>query len=138
MIDLHSHFLFDVDDGSRDIHTTVEMLKQAEELGITRLLATPHIDEQTDKQKIKKIHSTFSEIQRKIKEEKINIEIKLAAEMGYDKELVQSTEQSWILIGKRNKYILFELPMFNLPLNIADVIFQLRLRNIIPVIHPST
>ena len=138
MIDLHSHFLYNVDDGSWDIDTTIEMLHQAEEAGITHLLATPHVDEQTDDSKIKQIQAVFSEILEIIKKEKLNVKIKLAAELGYDTKLLTYTEQSWILIGQQIKYVLFELPMFNLPLNIADILFQLRLKKIIPIIaHPE-
>jgi protein-tyrosine phosphatase len=138
MIDLHSHFLFGIDDGAKDIDTTVEMLKQAEGLGITHLIATPHINDQTDQNKIKQIHSIFSEVKKRIKKENIQVEIKLAAELGYDTELINLSTQSWVFIGERNRYILFELPLFNLPLNIEDTLFQLRLKKIIPVLaHPE-
>jgi protein-tyrosine phosphatase len=138
MIDLHSHFLFGVDDGARDIDATFKMLHQAEEVGITKLLATPHINEQTDLNSIQHIQHIFSKVKQRIKQENMNIDIKLAAELEYGMELVKVTRQSWVLIGKKSRYLLFELPLFNMPLNILDVLFQLRVKNVIPIIaHPE-
>ena len=42
MIDIHSHFVFGVDDGSRDINSSVEMLGQANADGVTDIVCTPH------------------------------------------------------------------------------------------------
>ena len=42
MIDFHTHILPAIDDGSRDIEQTKELLRQAHEQGIHHILATPH------------------------------------------------------------------------------------------------
>ena len=42
MIDIHSHILYAVDDGAKDITESIEMLKDAKEQGITAVIATPH------------------------------------------------------------------------------------------------
>lgn len=42
IIDFHSHILPKMDDGSRDIQMSVEMLKRSREQGITAIVATPH------------------------------------------------------------------------------------------------
>ncbi len=42
MIDFHTHILPEIDDGSRDIEQTKELLRQAHAQGVTRILATPH------------------------------------------------------------------------------------------------
>ena len=41
-IDIHSHILPGVDDGSKDMEQTMEMLKTAWNEGITHIVATPH------------------------------------------------------------------------------------------------
>jgi len=46
MIDIHSHILWDLDDGSRDRDESLAMLKLAAETGTTDIVATPHSDHQ--------------------------------------------------------------------------------------------
>ena len=42
MIDIHSHIIAGIDDGSKDIEMTINMLKKAEKSGTTDIIATPH------------------------------------------------------------------------------------------------
>ena len=42
MRDLHCHILPSVDDGARDLHESLAMLKAAKEVGITEIVCTPH------------------------------------------------------------------------------------------------
>lgn len=42
MIDFHSHILPGIDDGSRDIQETLEMLRLCRQQGVSKMVATPH------------------------------------------------------------------------------------------------
>ena len=42
MIDIHSHFLWGMDDGAESIEQSLAMLKMAAESGTTDIVATPH------------------------------------------------------------------------------------------------
>ena len=42
MIDIHSHLIPEVDDGSQSLEESLSLLKQAEQDGITELITTPH------------------------------------------------------------------------------------------------
>ena len=43
MIDIHSHILPELDDGSRSLAESLEMARIAAEDGITHMVATPHM-----------------------------------------------------------------------------------------------
>jgi protein-tyrosine phosphatase len=43
-VDIHSHILWDLDDGSRDFAMSLEMLRIAAENGTSDIVATPHAD----------------------------------------------------------------------------------------------
>ncbi|MBQ3110466.1 MAG: hypothetical protein IJC69_04935 [Clostridia bacterium] len=42
MVDLHSHVLFEIDDGAQSIEASVEILKRAIDAKINKMMATPH------------------------------------------------------------------------------------------------
>ena len=44
MIDLHSHIIPNVDDGSRSLEDSVNLVKESIKLGITDIVFTPHFE----------------------------------------------------------------------------------------------
>ena len=44
MIDIHSHILYGVDDGSESREMSLEMLRMSEASGVTDIFATPHVN----------------------------------------------------------------------------------------------
>ena len=42
MIDVHSHILFGIDDGSKSIDESISIIKNYNEIGIKNIIATPH------------------------------------------------------------------------------------------------
>ncbi|MBQ7580914.1 MAG: hypothetical protein IJU39_06370 [Clostridia bacterium] len=67
MIDIHSHVLCGVDDGSQSIEESVKMLRAAKEIGFDKIIATPHVMRAGyDKDKLKDAFSAVSAEAKKI------------------------------------------------------------------------
>jgi protein-tyrosine phosphatase len=138
MIDLHSHFLYGVDDGPSDLPGSMELLRQAREAGITEILATPHLTEHSSRQDQLKIQAVFSEIKEHLAESGLPIKIHLAAEIYYSPNMVKWVDQSWPLIGPGRTSLLFDIPLQFIPPDLPETIFQLVRRKIIPIMaHPE-
>ncbi len=138
MVDLHSHFLYGIDDGAKTFDTSLEMLIQAESVGITKLLATPHVNAHTTADVEKQIATIFEALYRLTKENCIAVDIKLSAEVNVISSPVLWWERPWVLIGEKHKYILIETPFLRLPMDFSDILFQIRLKKITPVLaHPE-
>ena len=75
MIDLHTHILWDIDDGSKSIDMSEAMLDIAAENGTTVIFATPHVIELANKPSWELIVEKSKQIQQIADNKKINIKI---------------------------------------------------------------
>ncbi len=140
MIDLHSHVLAGVDDGPTDIEESVEMLRIAAKDGTRVIVATPHAwgpDHDTAREAAKTAHAALV---LAAKEADIEIEIRLAAETWFRPDLPRLAREGRLatLCEGGARYALIEFPMSHVPLDAEDVLFQVRLEGLTPVIaHPE-
>ena len=136
MIDFHSHIVFNVDDGSKSIEDSIEMIKQAKRAGFKAIIATPHYMEDYYECNYKEIEEKIQQIEQNIKEEGIVI--------YHGNEIYTTTNMKEILDNgiattiNSSKYVLFELPMNEKPINMLEVIYQIKESGRIPIIaHPE-
>ena len=74
MVDIHSHILHEVDDGSTSLENSLKMLKESSRQGIDRIILTPHLrggfncDRET-------IEVAFNELKAATENAGINVEL---------------------------------------------------------------
>jgi protein-tyrosine phosphatase len=134
MVDIHSHILWDLDDGSESYEQTIAMLKAALEAGTTDIVATPHANS--------RYVFDPAQIEAKI--------LQLAAvipsphihrgcdfHLSYENIEAALNEPDKYTINHRN-YLLVEFSDAGIPGGMDHVFAQLRKRGMIPVItHPE-
>lgn len=62
MIDIHTHIMYGVDDGSKDLKMTKEMLSMCKSQGVNVIFLTPHINASISEQKFREYKDKFNEI----------------------------------------------------------------------------
>ena len=140
MIDFHNHILPNVDDGSKSLEMSLNMLREAERQGITDVLNTVHF--QHPKMDTKNVDYTFIEtikdnLQSKIDEVGINIKLHIGAEVFYLPNLMDIKSNKLVGFG-HGKYMLIEFYPFHLPPNFNKFFNQLKLSGTTPIIaHPE-
>lgn len=88
MVDLHSHVLFEIDDGSGSIEESVEILRKAQSSGIRKMMATPHFTIGEDVQEfVDRRNRRLSMLKKAAREEGIALEMKAGAEVYITDEL---------------------------------------------------
>ncbi len=119
MIDIHTHILYNVDDGIETLEESLEMLKKYKDSGVRYIIATPHIGHPKIKTDIDVIQQNF-EILR-LEAEKFGVKLFLGSEL-------------YLLPGRNRKYIpildrfvLVEFDTLNFPLYLFNEIFELQL-----------
>lgn len=138
-IDIHSHALHGIDDGSKTIEESIEIIKEYKQMGFSDIILTPHYIEDTkytskNNEKIKKIN----ELKTLIKKENIDINLHIGNEVYITDNILKLIKKDEISTLANNKYILIELPMNNEITNLKEIIFNLLSNNITPIIaHPE-
>ena len=139
MIDIHSHILPGIDDGSRSIDESMELVKKASKAGVTDIIVTPHymlgsdyIANNSDKKKL------LDKLKRRVKKEGLEVNIYLGNEVFIENNMVDLKKAKEITTLNNSKYLLFELPLNYTYNGVSDVLFDLRTNGFIPVIaHPE-
>ena len=110
MIDIHSHILPGIDDGSRDIYDTLEMAKMAVDSGVTEIVVTPHcnVPDLYDNYYGKKYKETFLMAKKSIKEEGIPLELYPGMEIFTTENLIHLLASGKIITMNGSHYMLVE------------------------------
>lgn len=139
ILDLHCHILPGVDDGSKDLLTSLNLAKAAVDQGISHLLLTPHhLDGKYLNHKVDVIQKVAN-FQTKLNKSNIPLKVFPSQEVHLNGELIKYIEDDDLLfMDETNRYLLLELPHDDIPKYTANIIFELQSKGIIPVIaHPE-
>ena len=140
MIDLHSHFLFDADDGPRTIAESLEMLRLAERDGTTVMVATPHQRHPAGYDVTPDLaRSRFEAVRVAAEEAGIRVELRLAAEIHFSEAIPEGIRDGKLFpLSENGLYFLFELPVTTIPGNVFEMVFEFQTRGFFPVLaHPE-
>ncbi len=134
MIDIHSHIIYGLDDGSPKLDESVKMLKKARELGIHTIIATPHYQENLFN--MEGITQRFLEVAEEAME--FGITLKPGSEVYINPFVDRLVREKKILLLNRSDYIMLELPYESIPLYTFEMIYKLQLQRIsIIIAHPE-
>lgn len=135
MIDIHHHLLFGLDDGSKDIDTSVAMAEMAAADGITHIVCTPHAN----------AHYRFDPAvnRQKLAELQARLDGRITLGLGCDFHLsFENIEDAlknpakYTINGKN--YLLVEFPDLAIPPTMTEVFYAFQVAGIEPIItHPE-
>ena len=139
MTDIHSHIIYGVDDGSKSIEESLEILEKMKDVGFTDVICTPHFIEDTEyssenKEKLVKLDA----LKDAIEYTNLGINVYLGNEGFINDNVVENIKGGKIYPLNNTKYVLIEFPLHNKLMNINDVLFEITHQGYIPIIaHPE-
>lgn len=137
-IDIHSHLLPGIDDGSPDLDTSLSLIRGLQELGFERLITTPHVMGDMYPNTPGIIQGRLSEVNGRMAEEGFSFELQAAAEYFLDDQLAPQIEASTPLLSFCGNHVLCEFSMMSPTMGIKEMIFQLQMQGYRVVIaHPE-
>jgi protein-tyrosine phosphatase len=110
MIDIHSHILPFIDDGSNSFEESFRMIEKAISIGITDIILTPHaLRKNINSYTKQSLIDNFTNFKDQVKT-KYNINLYLGQEISYNRKLISILKNDELLSMNFSKYILLELP----------------------------
>ena len=138
MVDIHSHILPGVDDGSVDINDSINILRNAEKFGYTAVVATPHYIEGSYIANNKAKYKLIEVIKNEANRQNINIEIYFGNEVFVTENIKDLLYNDKVYSINNSRYILIELPRSEGTYGLQSCIFNLFSIGYIPIIaHPE-
>lgn len=112
MIDIHSHLLYGIDDGSKSIEESVDIIKNLNKIGVTDIILTPHyIYESKYNSSRQNNLKLLSNLKHALKENNIDTNLYLGNEIYIDQKIYDLLEKDEISSLNDTNYLLIELPM---------------------------
>lgn len=136
-VDIHSHFIPAIDDGSQSMQESISMLKAIENLGYKKLITTPHIMADSYQNTPTTIRQGLANLRQVMQQEDITLQIEAAAEYYIDDGFLRLLERGDILTIA-DTYLLFETSYISKPLQLEEVIFEIAAAGYTPLMaHPE-
>ena len=135
LIDFHTHILPAIDDGSKTLEQSLEMLKDLKSQGVETVVLTPHYfhDEQSLDEFLEKRDKKYEELKKAAKGDQYP-KLRIGAEVMLDYSLANSKDIDRLCIEGTN-FLLLEMPYTLWSSNHMDCINQILAEyNIVPVI----
>jgi len=139
LIDLHTHILPGFDDGAQSWPEARQMLEIAEREGIRLLFATPHFIETVSEPKPEEIAAGVAALNRYAQLKGLAIRVLPGLEAALSPALPELVAAGRLIAQNReDRLLLVELPALELPPYTDQVLFQLQLAGVTPVLaHPE-
>ena len=139
MIDLHTHILPGVDDGADTEDEAVEFARMALQDGVCTVVATPHCNEGSYFNRLSDVVAGVTRLRERLRREALDLEIVPGAEVHLCPDLVERVRDGRApTLGNNGKTLLLELSLTQYPVELENLVFQLKLAGLeIVLAHPE-
>jgi protein-tyrosine phosphatase len=136
-VDMHSHVLPGIDDGAQTPEDSIELVKRMMDVGIKKIIATPHIMADYYRNTAETINASLAVLKAELERQNIDIVIEAAAEHYFD-ETFETRINEGKLMTMGDNYVLFEFSFISKPPNAVQIIQKLKEFGYKPILaHPE-
>jgi protein-tyrosine phosphatase len=137
-MDIHSHILPGIDDGARDIETSLNLIQGLYDIGIRRSIATPHIIGDMYRNTPETINDALEKTRRACKAANIEVELSAAAEYMLDDHFMELLKNKSPLLTLHKNILLTEISYSTEPLNLEGIVAGIIAEGYKPLLaHPE-
>lgn len=137
LVDMHSHLIPGVDDGSKTMIDTIELVEGLIGLGIKHIITTPHIMSDIYPNVGSKLREEGERVKEELKNRNLDVTFQAAAEYFLDDHFMDLISKNELLTFG-DSYVLFELSFMQEPPNLQEAIFEMQSAGYKPILaHPE-
>lgn len=131
--DIHTHILPGIDDGSRDIEESLEILRALAEQGVREVIATPHVISGVYNNTREIIDQKITELNAVIQENSLPIIVYPGAEVYCEPNSLEKVRKEKLsLAGSR--YVLVESDLQRFPINLGELLYEFQAEGYVPIL----
>ncbi|RYE11684.1 MAG: capsular biosynthesis protein [Sphingobacteriaceae bacterium] len=136
-VDMHSHVLPGIDDGAQNVEESIVLVKAMMDLGIKKIIATPHIMVDYYRNTSQTINNALSVLKNELQKQQIDIEIEAAAEHLLDEGFEPLLDEG-LVMPMTDNYLLFEMSFIDVHPNLIPLVQKIKDRGYKPILaHPE-
>lgn len=136
--DIHNHTLPGIDDGSKSVENTAELLTAMGEIGFENIIATPHTLPGVWNNTQETIMAAYNTCLSELPELSNRFTLRAASEYLLDSSFSDKLANKDNLLTLKDNYLLVELSYLNPPIALMDIIFEIQMNGFVPVLaHPE-
>lgn len=137
-VDMHSHLIPGIDDGSKTMEESLDLIRRLAGYGLRKIITTPHIMYEYYRNTPEIIDMGLEDLRKAVRNEGIEIEIEAAAEYYMDEIFLEKIAAGDKILTFGDNYVLVETGFINKPQMLFDIIFQLEMAGYKPILaHPE-
>ena len=126
MVDIHTHVIPNVDDGSPSLSESINMIKHEISIGVDTIICTPHHIHKKYEKSVEEIKSQFELLKKEAEKENLPIKLYLGQEICYThrEDIIKMLKEGKLLTLNNTNRVLLEFSFTREPEDVLDVIYN--------------
>lgn len=137
-VDIHAHWLPGIDDGAKSVEESIALLQRAYELGLTTVVATPHVYKEYYPNTQQTIQTSATTLKNALKTHELPVTLHVAAEYYLDEHFEALLAHGDLLTFGNSHHVLVEQGFVGPTPNLFELMYQIQLKGMQPILaHPE-
>ena len=126
MVDIHTHVIPYVDDGSPNLETSIAMIKHEISIGVDTIICTPHHIFHRYEKSVEEIKKNFQLLKEAVEKENLPIKLLLGQEICYThrEDALSMLKAGQLLTLNNTNRVLLEFSFTREPEDLLDIIYN--------------
>ena len=126
MVDIHTHVIPYVDDGSPNLETSIAMIKHEIAIGVDTIICTPHYIFHRYEKSVEEIKKNFLLLKEAVEKENLPIKLYLGQEICYThrEDILKMLKDGKLLTLNNTNRVLLEFSFTREPEDLLDIIYN--------------